>query len=311
MVKRTLSRPIQRELAAIAADRIVVAAVKTVASSDSAILQAWGLLPFGDAVAPVEPAPPRRELGLYARRNLDGWRERHTNRPLEDREISHWAPNWHGSGTHLVSRTIKAYPIEHHPARLLTVSATVLEQLAGGALVRLRVDHPLQRAAPNFVSDLQFNLSLLREVCGEAHVFDADMSDEDYARIQRVDWELLPPGSLERVINGLKVRSPSDPGRVLVAEERLRALDRLKPDELISGTGKFSSYFGAKFGENLVALENLEYGNALYLFEADWERLTQLTRTELVKRRDEAVHRVPHATGWQSIVRKLIRKGSR
>ena len=33
-------------------------------------------------------------------------------------------------------------------------------------------------------------------------------------------------------------------------------------------------------------LENLEYGNALYVFEKDWERLSQLSRTELVRRRD-------------------------
>ncbi|MBC2776622.1 hypothetical protein [Parasphingopyxis marina] len=75
--------------------------------------------------------------------------------------------------------------------------------------------------------------------------------------------------------------------------------------------GKFARYFGARFGDRLVALENLEYGNALYLFEQDWEELTQISRAELIRRRDPAVHRIPHIRGWQSVIRKLVRKGRR
>lgn len=307
MAARGHSKLIERELERIRSDRIIVAAVVTVTNLDAASLQALGLRQKGDTLVVAEPSPPTRDLGLYARRNLDGWQERRTELPKEDREISHWAPSWHGSGTHLVSRTIKAYPVETHPAQLLTVSATILQDLAGGALVRVRVDQPLDRTSPEFSESLRFNLSLLREVCGRAQVFDADMTDDEYARIQRVDWELLPPGSLERMIDRVKVKSAADPVRAKVAEERLRALDRLKPDGFIHGTGKFSSYFGAKFGEQFVALENLEYGNALFLFETEWERLSQLSRTELVKRRHGGVHRVPHIPGWQSIVRKLIR----
>lgn len=44
--------------------------------------------------------------------------------------------------------------------------------------------------------------------------------------------------------------------------------------------------------------------NALYVFEDNWETLTQLSRTELIRRRDPSVHRIP---GWQSFIRKLVR----
>lgn len=306
MSVRPLSKQIQLELARIPSDRIIVAAVIPVTDLDPGALQSIGLRRDGGTFAAADPTPPSRERGLHARRNLDGWQERHTELPKEDRDISHWAPSWRGSGTHLVSRTIKAHPVETHSARMLTVSATILHELSGGALVRLRVDQPLDRTSPDFSECLQFNLSLLREVCGQSHVYDADMTDEAYAKVQRVDWELLPPGSLEIIIAGVRANSAANPDRAKVAEERLRVLDRLKPDGFIQGSGKFSSYFGARFGQQLVALENLEYGNALYLFEADWERLSQLSRTEVVKRRDHGVHRVPHMPGWQSVIRKLI-----
>jgi len=80
-------------------------------------------------------------------------------------------------------------------------------------------------------------------------------------------------------------------------------------DGFIVGTGRFARYFGAKFGHRIVALENLEYGNAMYVFEQNWDQLTQLSRSELIRRRDPSVHRVPHLPGWQSAVRKLVRQG--
>lgn len=203
---------------------------------------------------------------------------------------------------------IFGYPLEHHPARLLTISATVLEQLVDGALVRFRIDQPLDRGAKSFAADLLFNLRLLREAVGEAQIYDADLTDEDFARIQHVEWEMLPPGSGERVLQRLASADRSTPERLKVAGERLVALDSLGHDGYIVGTGKFARYFGAKFGDRLFVLENLEYGNALYVFTENWEQLSQLSRTELIKRRDPAVQRIPHVRGWRSALRKLIIK---
>lgn len=134
------------------------------------------------------------------------------------------------------------------------------------------------------------------------------MSDEEYAKIQIVDWEMLPAGSEDRVLAQLAKRRGASAERMRVASERLQTLDRLGHDGFIVGTGRFSNYFGAKFGKRFVALENLEYGNALYLFEEDWEALSKLSRSELIRRRDPLVHRIPHLPGWQSVIRKLFRR---
>jgi hypothetical protein len=307
MTARLLPKWISHELSRINGHKLVVAAVLTVAHDDLRRHGALGLQFANGRLVAGEPAPPARERGRFAVRNLDGWTVRRDDQPKVPRDISFWAPNWHGSGTHLVSREIEAYPIEHRHAKLLTVSATVLEDLRGAAVVRIRVDQPLDRGDPDFSDDIQFNISLLREYCGSAKLYDADMTDAEFARIQRVDWELLPPGSLDQIIARISASHRSNPGRIKVATERLQTLNRLNPDQLISGPGKFSYYFGAKFGETLVALENLEYGNAMYVFETDWETLSQLSRTELIKRRDAGVHRVPHVAGWQSVISRFRR----
>ena len=261
-----VSKALERELERTNAQRIVVAAVLNVNRGDLDRYGELGLIWDRGRIASGPPVLPPPSLGIYARRNLDGWSDKRTDLPKETREISNWAPSWNSGTYHLVSRDILAYPLAHHPAKLLTISATVLEDLVDGAFVRFRIDEPLGREGKTFAANLLFNLRLLREAVGDAHINDADLSDDDFARIQHVDWEMLPPGSAERVLQRLGSRGRAAADRLDVASERLRFLDSLGHDGYIVGTGTFARYFGAKFGHCLVVLENLEYGNALYVF---------------------------------------------
>jgi hypothetical protein len=308
--KSKLPAAARRELAKFGGDNVVVATVRTLALADLPALSHVGVGLENHRIVISPPAPPPRECGLYARRNLDGWTEKLRDRPMAPLEIDNWVPNWNKNGWHSVSRTVMAYPVRHHPAGLLTISAKVIEQLKDGAIVRFRVDQPIAREDPEFEDKVGFNLRLLREAVGDAQVFPADMTDQEFANLQRVDWEILPPGSADHVLKRLAAGKSATPERLKVAEERLRVLDRLGHDGYILGTGKFTRYFGIRFGDRLVAPENLEYGNALYVFQQDWERLSQLSRSDLIKRRDPGVHRIPHVLGWQSVVRKLLRKQS-
>ena len=303
-----LSKAVRSQLAAIDSPAIVVATVRTVTRDDIASLGEFNLSDIGGMITAGDPVLLPRTRGLFAARNLDGWVEKRKDLPKELREISSLAPDWNGNGYHLISRSIQAWPLQYHRARLNTISATVLEQLRDGALVRFRVDQPLSRDSDTFAVDLKFNMQLLKEAVGDAGVYSADMSDEEFAKIQRVDWELLPSGSVDRALAQLATRPGVSAERMRVAGERLRTLDRLGHDGFIVGTGRFSNYFGAKFGQRLVALENLEYGNALYVFEENWEELSKVSRSELIQRRDPQVHRIPHLPGWQSAIRQLLRR---
>jgi hypothetical protein len=303
-----LSKALQKQLATIDSQTVIVAAVLTVTNADLTSFAELNLSATNGKITCGEPVLLPRTRGLFAARNLDGWVEKRKDLPKELREISSYATNWNGNGYHLVSRSVEAWPLQYHRPRLNTVSVTALEQLRDGALIRVRVDQPMSRHSESFAVDLNFNLRLLKEAVGTSQVYSADMSNEDFAKIQHVDWELLPPGSADRVVAHLAKRPGVSKERMYVAGERIRTLDRLGHDGFIVGTGRFSNYFGVKFGERLVALENLEYGNALYVFEENWEGLSKLSRSELIRRRDPQVHRIPHLPGWQSVIRKLIRR---
>ena len=56
----------------------------------------------------------------------------------------------------------------------------------------------------------------------------------------------------------------------------------MKPQALVQGQGGFRRYFGAKFSDDLVAFENMEYGNAVYVMRSDWESASRRTKQELI-----------------------------
>jgi hypothetical protein len=115
--KSRLAAAARRELSRITEATVVVAAVRTVALADVPSLSHIGLRIEGDIIVTGPPAPPPRDRGLFARRNLDGWTEKLRHRPMVPLEIQNWVPNWKQNGWHSVSRTVMAYPVRDHPAR--------------------------------------------------------------------------------------------------------------------------------------------------------------------------------------------------
>ena len=60
-------------------------------------------------------------------------------------------------------------------------------------------------------------------------------------------------------------KPPVSAERQAVMKERITVMARLKPEAFITGSDGFLRYFGAKFGDDFVAFENVNYGNALYI----------------------------------------------
>jgi hypothetical protein len=93
-------------------------------------------------------------------------------------------------------------------------------------------------------------------------------------------------------------------------------MNRLRPESYVIGTTNFSRYFGAKFGDDFVAFENIRYGNALYIMRENWRTLSQKSRLELMAGKFDEVIRIEHRPGWDDVFsawvedyrRKLRRK---
>jgi hypothetical protein len=152
-----------------------------------------------------------------------------------------------------------------------------------------------------------FNLNLLQENTGNHGVHATNDSLDDYLQTLYLTWEILPPGEREetitRILSGSQSNNPKLKQAVI---ERYDFLCSLRPERLIVGMNEFRRYFGAQFAPDLVAFENIEYGNAIYVMFDDWQELSKKSRTELLSSRIHNFERIPHTRTWRKRFRRLI-----
>ena len=65
-------------------------------------------------------------------------------------------------------------------------------------------------------------------------------------------------------------------------QERVEIIHDTAPGQIITGKSGSTQHIGYKYKENLVALENFFYGNALYVFHDKWEELSRKSRATLL-----------------------------
>lgn len=259
------------------------------------------------------PVMPSRDVGIYSRRNLDGYEVVRKDLPMVTKTFSWETPNWgdwsNGSHTHYQDREV--YQRDVHAPREVTLTTEILAEEGGGAepvfVIKVSVDEVFDRDADGFEDDLLFALNLLQENVGGADVYGSDATRDDYLKTIYVDWEILPPGQRDATIAHIlsKMRRPTEQLRHRLSE-RYDLLAKMKPVAFISGTSGFSRYFGAQLEDDLVVFENLDYGNAAYVMYENWPELSQRTRLELLSGDGDGFDRVVHAAGWEDRLRAIV-----
>jgi hypothetical protein len=260
---------------------------------------------------------PHPSAGRASSVNANGEEVVRRDLPMLTRTFTMETPNfgdW-SKGSHDISFDREVYQREFvAPTENEIVIELVGEEGSGADksfIFRFTVDQPLIVGAKNFQSDLMRLLNLLQESVGVADVFETGASLEDYLRTIHVNWEILPPGerdsNIAKIASGVRNADEETRKRII---DRYDFFEKLKPEALIHGTGGFRRYFGAKFTNDLVAFENMEYGNAVYVMLKDWEEASKKTKQELLatgKQGDE-FFRFVHTDGWKSKVTEIIKK---
>lgn len=267
------------------------------------------------AAAASELVPPA-SAGRWSKWNLNGRTITRSDLPKESRSIGSWTVPIYGDwnkGSFIVSPVRDVYPRERQHGKAFALVVEVTDSSTYEPAFSVRVDHVFDRMAID-QNDLLMACSLIRENVGRSPEAAATTATGTaWLAHQLVNWELLPPGTLpgdllRRVLSGLPRSLPIE--RREEAIDRLEAVIALAGDDpaYVIGTSGFRRYVGVKFRDNLVALENLNYGNALYLFYENWEALSQRTRLELLADRDAHFDRVVHTDGWQLRLNSLLQR---
>lgn len=301
MPKNLLKIPqgVLQRLSTFDQDDVVAATVKLVLPADIDRYADLGLSLQGNDIRLPVPQPPRAAAGRYSNANLYGMEKLRKDLPKVTKSYGFWAPSWGSGNYHYVSHDREVYIREIYPPKQVDLSIALVERRGEGFLLKFAIDQVLSRRTPNFQQELLYNLNLLQENVGAADVFESATSLADYAMSVKVDWQLLPPGTVDEVVAAmLRDKRPVTLHEEGVMKERVSVMHRLKPEAYITGTDGFLRYFGAKFGDDFVVFENARYGNALYIMYDGWESLSQKSRIELLAGDRDSYDRIEHRKGW-------------
>ena len=256
-----------------------------------------------DGVVP----PPER--GRFSRANVEGLDRPRRDLPKVDRTFTTEMPNWGdwSRGSHDISYTRRVWQREFFPPLHLPIRIESATQSSQAAEFIFRVGRVLNRTGSTFEKDLLFDLNLMQENVGSVDVFASNTTQAEFLATVQVDWELLPPGTLDETIDRVSARLDPTPEERRLLHERLTVLRALEPRHFINGVGSFARFFGAQFENDLVVLENLELGNALYVMYEDWQELSKRSRIELLNGQRGGFDRIVHSGAWQRRLRALIR----
>lgn len=251
------------------------------------------------------PAPVGR-VTLY---NAEGDDLVHKDQPMETayRQQEWTWEEWHGPYTETQSRIVDV-PYQRYPRTFRPppgVELTVVERVDGKVIAAPAIpyDEPHR-------DDLLHAINLFLELFGEATLLTENLEPFTRVELRRLNWTILPPGEmpwvrlsrrLEPLLEQMGERSRP------VAEHRLKLLtEEHEPDFTAVGEAGFEGYIVFGFEDKAIyVLESLRYGNATYVFGVDWERLSQLTKKEILSGELQR-ERIIHREGWDRRVRDVL-----
>lgn len=303
---------IKTRINAINEDNIVIASVMNI-KKDQIIEPRFKNLNFkliNNKIKFRERYIPENTVGIFSRKNIDGYKITYKNMPKVKKTYCLGERPYFGDwtkGSFLLYITKEVFPSDFIAPRELAIITELLDETNEDFKIKVSVDITLDRNKEDFDEELFFTLNILQENIHSVNAFSSDTSRKEYLKTLSLTWDIFPPGErnddLKRIFRGK--RNLTDE-KIMEVQNKYDYLVDLKPTEIISGTSGMRTYFGAKFSENLVVFENLNYGNAIYVLFENWVELSKLSRTEIQSRPENEYIRIKHTSNWKRNLEKII-----
>lgn len=153
-------------------------------------------------------------------------------------------------------------------------------------------------------------INVFLELFGECEIRHANLQAITPPAIRKVNWSLLPPGRYpwsqiqQHVQQLLGRRNPRSANPIL---HRIAKLASYNPDEVYIGHGGFRSYVAYVYtAKKLAVLESVELDNATYVFDRNWQQVSQMTKAQILQG-NLHLDRVIHAANWNQRIDGLLR----
>jgi hypothetical protein len=253
---------------------------------------------------------PSDKIGPYSHKNCTGWEVKRTDLPMVPKSIYLGDRPIYGdwsNGSFPLWQERMVYQVDEYGPTDYSIEIDLLKRIEDDCVFKFSLDCVLERSDADFDEDLLFCLNILQENIGHCDIDRSDKTHDEYLATTLVDWEIFPPGSLDRFL----AKAKSGTGRAngaanQVIEERVAEFRRLSPERYILGKGGFNRYVGAVLPHDVIVFENIRYGNALYVLYENWEDVSQRSRVDLLKGTSAGYERIPHVEGWEQRFREAV-----
>lgn len=246
-------------------------------------------------------------IGKYTTFNANGNVKVRRDLPMKSESVMFYGASrdWHGSIHYgIKTRTMDKYPREYTPAPSETLEI-------------INID------GKSYISSSEINLidldekrsihvaNVMLECFSEFEIFDIEKSKIIGPKLKKLQWNVLPSGEYpwEKSKPIIKKATESlDEKEKKVIEHRMHVISRGNPDFLATGRAGFSGYFVYGFKDkDVYILESTHLDNATYIFNSNWEALSQLTKSEIIN--STIPHkRIIHNEKWSIEVGRAIEK---
>lgn len=252
-------------------------------------------------------------LGSVSRYNADGKWEVHRSEKKEYRYIRtilwRWK-QWNGPSQeeHMGFRDIYryCYPRTLHEPPGVELTYAKHEGIP-------YISSPILKNSTDQHEVILHQINLILELFGECELVNDNLNTFSPIKINRVTWKMLPQGEhpwdrLKDHLHGcLKQLAENTQTLIYDRQETIRAFN---PDSLFVGTGGFSDYIAYSFtSRNIIILECIRKGNALYVFDRNWKRFSQLTKAEIINR-ELHVERIIHNVTWKERLTRILKQST-
>ncbi len=300
---------ILEKINALDTDDVIVKSVKKIKPSETGRLARLGITRKNGQILISGQFLPERQNGRYSRWNIDGRVKVRRDLEMIEKSWSIEAPSWGSlTETHEITFSKPCYQRELIRPKGVTISVELIgEEQDGTIALTVAVDQVLRKTMAGFDDELFFNLNLLQENVGASDVYASGTTLEQFEAQVKLTWQILPPGKTEEVVAKMLAgkKNVTDEVRGKMTE-RLGVLRLFSVKQFIAGSDGFLRYFGAQYEDNLVAFENVEYGNALYVMYEDWPTLSKRSRIDLLKGSRNGFVRIVHSRGWVDRLKHTI-----
>jgi hypothetical protein len=268
-------------------------------------------LGFGTSPSVGDTALPK-SVGSVSRFNSEGAWHALRDQPKERRYIRTVAWRWRqwaGGGNTEEKEGLRdifrdCYPREfiEPPALEITLVKAANQHLAviSAGFVNL----------PQHFGGIKHAINLMLELFGVCELLRDDLSSYSPPVTRQVNWRMLPPGQypwdrLRVHLAAMLSRAAENTQKVIL--DRQQFILALGPGDIYVGVGGFSDYLAYVFApQGMVVLESIRHGNAIYVFDIDWQRAAHLSKAEIL-RENMQIARVIHADGWKARLIQLLR----